>query len=149
MEKNILNKVEKTILVVGLGRVGLPLLLFLEKKKFNLIGLDSNKKLIDNLKKKKLPFREIGCNALLKKSKAIFIDNLKKVDPKQFRYIFITVGTPLRESVEVNLNYIDLVIKDLSKFLSKGHVIILRSTIGPETTEYVKKIRKINKTKSR
>ncbi len=50
MEKNILNKVEKTILVVGLGRVGLPLLLFLEKKKFNLIGLDSNKKLINNLK---------------------------------------------------------------------------------------------------
>ena len=147
MEKNILNKVEKTILVVGLGRVGLPLLLFLEKK-FNLIGLDSNKKLIDNLKKKKLPFREIGCNALLKKSKAIFIDNLKKVDPKQFRYIFITVGTPLRESVEVNLNYIDLVIKDLSKFLSKGHVIILRSTIGPETTEYVKKkLEKLTKLK--
>ena len=145
--KNILNKVEKTILVVGLGRVGLPLLLFLEKK-FNLIGLDSNKKLIDNLKKKKLPFREIGCNALLKKSKAIFIDNLKKVDPKQFRYIFITVGTPLRESVEVNLNYIDLVIKDLSKFLSKGHVIILRSTIGPETTEYVKKkLEKLTKLK--
>ena len=148
MEKNILNKVEKTILVVGLGRVGLPLLLFLEKKKFNLIGLDSNKKLIDNLKKKKLPFREIGCNALLKKSKAIFIDNLKKVDPKQFRYIFITVGTPLRESVEVNLNYIDLVKKDLSKFLSKGHVIILRSTIGPETTEYVKKkLEKLTKLK--
>jgi UDP-N-acetyl-D-mannosaminuronic acid dehydrogenase len=134
-----LNKVQNTILVIGLGRVGLPLLLYLEKKKFNLIGLDTNETLINNLKKKILPFREKGCKILLKKSKANFVSNYEKLNPKTFRYIFITVGTPLRENIEVNLDYINLVINNLTKFLLKGHVIILRSTVGPETTEYFKK----------
>ena len=134
-----MNKVDNTILVIGLGRVGLPLLLFLEKKKFNLIGLDQNRALISKLKEKKMPFVETGCQKLLKKSNAKFINNFKEFNPKKVKYILITVGTPLRESIEVNLNNINLVINELSKILIKGHTIILRSTIGPETTYYVKK----------
>lgn len=143
-----MNKINNTILVIGLGRVGLPLLLFLEKKKFNLIGLDQNKNLISKLKLKKMPFSENGCQKLLKKSKAKFVSGYYELDPKKIKYIFITVGTPLRESIEVNLNNINAVIKDLSKILLKGHVVILRSTIGPETTDYVKKkIQKLTKFK--
>lgn len=141
-----MNKVDNTILVIGLGRVGLPLLLFLEKKKFNLIGLDQNRALISKLKEKKMPFVETGCQKLLKKSNAKFINNFKEFNPKKVKYILITVGTPLRESIEVNLNNINLVINELSKILIKGHTIILRSTIGPETTYYVKKKnRKVDK----
>ena len=90
-----------------------------------------------------MPFIETGCQKLLKKSNAKFISNFKEFNPKKIKYIFITVGTPLRESIEVNLNNINLVINELSKILVKGHTIILRSTIGPETTEYVKKIEKL------
>lgn len=148
MEKNILNKIDNTILIIGLGRVGLPLLLFLEKKKFNLIGLDQDKNLISKLKSKKMPFFENGCQKILKNSKAKFINSYSDLDAKKIKYIFITVGTPLRENIEVNLNNINFVIKDLSKILTKGHVVILRSTIGPETTEYVKKkIEKLTKLK--
>jgi len=143
-----LKRIKDRILVIGLGRVGLPFLLFLENKGFKLIGLDSNKQLIKKLKKKKMPFLETGCNKLLSRSKAKFYSSYNELNASDFKYIFITVGTPLREGIEVNLSSLNLVINDLSKIIRKQHMIILRSTIGPETTNYVKnKLEKLTKYK--
>ena len=131
---------ENRIAVIGLGRVGLPLLLFLEKKGFNVIGVDKNLSLINNLNKKKMHFNEIGCDKLLKKSKAKFIDNINNLKNLNCSHYFITVGTPLRESIEVDISHINSVLFDLLKIIKKNQTLILRSTIGPETTNYVKKI---------
>ena len=131
---------ENRIAVIGLGRVGLPLLLFLEKKGFNVIGVDKNLSLINNLNKKKMHFNEIGCDKLLKKSKAKFIDNINNLKKLNCSHYFITVGTPLRESIEVDISHINSVLFDLLKIIKKNQTLILRSTIGPETTNYVKKI---------
>ena len=53
--KNLLNKIKTknvNILIIGLGYVGLPLLKNISKKGFNVSGLDNNKNLIKNLKKR-------------------------------------------------------------------------------------------------
>ena len=65
------------IAIIGLGRVGLPFLLFLENKGFKLIGIDNNPDIINGLIKKKMPFAETGCEKLLKHSKAIFLIAMK------------------------------------------------------------------------
>ena len=73
---------ENRIAVIGLGRVGLPLLLFLEKIGFKVIGVDKNVNLINDLKKKRMHFNEVGCDKLLKKSRATFVNDiysLKKI----------------------------------------------------------------------
>ena len=135
----MISKYRKSkIAIVGLGRVGLPFLLFLESKGFELTGIDNNSDIIKQLIKKKMPFAEKGCDKLLKKTKAIFSDNIQTIKKNKCEYIVITVGTPLRENIEVNLSSINKVLESLIKILSKGQTIILRSTIGPETTTYVK-----------
>ena len=57
---------KKTISIIGLGRVGLPLLLYLEKKGFKLLGIDNNYEVVKSLKLKKMPFSEKGCDKLIK-----------------------------------------------------------------------------------
>ena len=135
----ISNSKKLKIAVVGLGRVGLPFLLFLENKGFELTGIDNNLDIINGLLKKRMPFAETGCDKLLRKSKATFSKDIGIIKKNKCNYIVITVGTPLRENIEVNLSSINKVLESLLKILSKGQTIILRSTIGPETTIYVKK----------
>ena len=48
--------------------------------------------LINNLNKKKMHFNEIGCDKLLKKSKAKFIDNINNLKNLNCSHYFITVG---------------------------------------------------------
>ena len=124
--------------IIGLGRVGLPFLLFLESKGFDLTGIDNNFEIVNSLKNKKMPFSEKGCDNLLKKSKAHFSEDIEIIKKNKCEFIFITVGTPLRDNIEVNLSHINKVLKSLLKILKKGQTIILRSTIGPETSSYVK-----------
>ena len=50
LKKKILRK-EAKVCIVGLGYVGYPLLQLLKKKNINCIGIDSNKKKINKLKK--------------------------------------------------------------------------------------------------
>ena len=46
-----LRKTKKTIAIIGLGYVGLPLLIkFIESKKYEVIGIDNNHQRITNLK---------------------------------------------------------------------------------------------------
>ena len=85
-------------------------------------------------------FNEVGCDKLLKKSRATFVNDIYSLKKINCSHYIITVGTPLRESVEVDLSYIKNVLFDLLKIIKKNQTLILRSTIGPETTNYVKKI---------
>ena len=65
------------VIVIGLGRVGLPLSLYLEKLNFKTLGLDKNIELINKLKNKKMPFVENGCDKLIKNSKINFTSIIK------------------------------------------------------------------------
>ena len=62
------------IAIIGLGRVGLPLFLFLESRGFRLLGIERNENIISQLRKKKMPFKEKGCEKLLKKTQAYDIN---------------------------------------------------------------------------
>ena len=119
----------------------MPLALYLDKLNFNVLGIDINKKVIKSLNNKIMIFKETDCNKLLKKSNVKFSDNLSNFH--QYKHIIITVGTPLMQNIETDLSYVKDVIKSISTKLERGQNIILRSTVAPETTVYVKNL--INK----
>ena len=123
---------KKTISIIGLGRVGLPLLLYLEKKGFNLLGIDNSYEVINSLKSKKMPFSEKGCDKLLKKTKAVFSTDIKILNKIYSDYVFVTVGTPLRDGIEVDLSSINKVLDEIIKIIKRGQTLIMRST------EYIK-----------
>ena len=125
MSKN--NPKENNILILGMGRVGLPLALYLDKLKFNILGIDINKEVIKSLNNKIMIFNETDCEKLLKNSKVKFSDNLSNFN--EYKHIIITVGTPLMQNIETDLSYVKDVIKSIAPKLKRGQNIILRSTV--------------------
>ena len=122
--KNLLNKIKTknvNILIIGLGYVGLPLLKNISKKGFNVFGLDNNKNLIINLKKK------------LKKN--FFFDNYDKIDFNKIDVIILALPTPVNNKKKPNLSYIKNCINSIFPKLSENKLIILESTSYPTTTE--------------
>jgi len=127
---------EYDAVIIGTGRVGLPLGLSLAKNGLKVTGIDINEEMIEKVNNKEMPFKEKGYEEVIKKvnfeisSSYLVIKNCKN--------IIITVGTPLAQHIEIDLQFIKNVINKLIQFLEPNHNIILRSTIAPNTTEYIK-----------
>ena len=125
------------ITVIGCGRVGLPLALSLREAGMNVNGVDVDTQLIDSVLKKVMPFKEPGYDELIKDTFSIY--NSKYEDYPESDVYIITVGTPLRDHIETNLTQVTSVMTELiSKVDIKNKLIILRSTVAPKTTEYIK-----------
>lgn len=126
------------VAVVGVGRVGLPLALFLADKGHAVYGIDVDQEKINLLSKAEMPFMEEGASQLLKKylNKSFFVStdfaNIARV-----KIIILTLGTPVDENMNPSLVQIDKALSASSQFLSKGQLLILRSTVSPGTTSYV------------
>lgn len=127
----------KKVAVIGLGRVGLPLSLFLETLGLSVIGIDNNAEVLRSLEKKRMPFFENGCAELLAQSRMEVSPHI--VSARHAEYIIITVGTPLRMHIETDLSLIDRVLEELVRVLVPQQTVILRSTVAPGTTTYMKR----------
>lgn len=134
------SKNNKTVCVLGLGYIGLPTLIAISNKNFKVIGIDSNKKVISNLKNEKTHIREPNIDNLFKKvikNKNVFFSSV----PKKGDIYIICVPTPLNISKKIpspDMRFVFQVIKDISKFLKRGDMIILESTSPVGTTEKIK-----------
>lgn len=133
--KKKLNYFDVTI--IGAGRVGLPLALVLESKGLTVAVSDIDAKLIKMINQKKMPFEEKGMNKLIKKSKIkTFLNKFPNSE-----YYIITVGTPLMANIETDLSNVKNVITSLIKNIDISNKnIILRSTVAPNTTEFISNI---------
>lgn len=123
--------------VVGIGRVGLPLALSLCSKGVKVLGFDINEEIIDKVNHKIMPFKEEGYDEILKKHDfraTNDMDNIRNVEN-----IIITVGTPLLAHIETDLSQLKNVLNSIKSHIASGHNIILRSTVAPGTTEFVRK----------
>jgi len=128
-----------TVSVVGIGRVGLPLTLVLANEGLKIFGIGRDQEKIKFLNQKIMPFMEKGADKLLKKyvNKNLFFTTDYKVI-KESEIIILTLGTPVDENMNPVLDQIDESIEQMLPFFKKNQLIILRSTISPKTTFYVK-----------
>ena len=129
--------------VIGIGRVGLPLSISMASKGIKVVGLDINESVIESVNNKIFPFKEEGYDELIKKVDFTATSDysiLEKVE-----HIIITVGTPLMGHIETDLSYIISVLKQIMPYMKKEHHIILRSTIAPNTSVFVKDFIEQNK----
>src|SRR3989338_7105871 len=128
-----------TAAVVGIGRVGLPLALFLADKGFTVNGVDVDSQKVNLIAAGKMPFLEEGAPALLKKhlNKSFFVSsNFKNI--AHVKIIILTLGTPVDENMNPSLVQIDKALELSRPYFRKGQLLILRSTVSPSTTAYVK-----------
>src|SRR3989338_2970022 len=127
------------ISIIGIGRVGLPLAIVFASKGIWTYGIDIDTKKIEMLKKGKMPFKENGAEELLKKVvNKEFEQTLDFSKVKESDYIILTLGTPVDEFMNPDFSQIDGSLEKLVPYLKEGQTLILRSTVSPGSTEYVK-----------
>lgn len=125
----------ENICVVGLGYVGLPLAFAAANLGLKVFGIDSNTELIEKLKVGLSPFKDSNDSNLDK-----IIRNKNFIPSTDFSVvshadiILVCVPTPLSDKAEPDLSYVEAAIKSISKYLKKGSLIILESTVAPGTT---------------
>ena len=119
----------KSIGVLGLGYVGLPLALLAEEKGFRVFPIDVSKKKLESLNSKKPVIDDEAALNQLKKSKLSFTDDfslLQKVDAT-----IICVPTPVDKDKKPDISLVENAVISSAKQMKNGSVIIVESTINP------------------
>ena len=118
--------------VIGLGYVGLPIFLKLQKK-FKTIGFDNDNLRIINLNKKRDTNKEFTKKNLFLNKGSCFTSDFKKL--KKSNFFIITVPTPVYKNNLPNLDYLKKSCLLISKVLKKRDIIFFESTVYPGVTE--------------
>ena len=114
----------KTVCIVGLGYVGLPLAEAFSKH-LKVMGYDINEEKIKNPNS-----NNNECNIE-------FTSDPQKI--KQADFVLIAVPTPVTKSKEPDLSYVKSAAELVGKNLKKGAVVVLESTVYPGVTEEIVK----------
>jgi UDP-N-acetyl-D-mannosaminuronic acid dehydrogenase len=128
-----------TVAIVGLGRIGLPLALSFADHGLDVIGVEKQQRVIDLIQAGKMPFEETGTQELLERvlpTGRVSISTDVR-DAARADWIVLTLGTPTFSHIEVDISDIRGVVDDLMPLLRPGQTLILRSTVGPGTTEWL------------
>jgi UDP-N-acetyl-D-mannosaminuronic acid dehydrogenase len=125
------------VAVIGLGRVGLPLALAFADAGLSVIGVDNDPSRIEALRAGRMPFEEPGAQEVLDRVRQRLTLAERATDAAPATHIVLTLGTPAMSHIEIDLRQIRSVLDDLLPHLREGHALHLRSTIAPNTTDYV------------
>ncbi len=128
------------ISIVGLGFVGLPLAVT-NAKKFTTIAVDNNRNKINDLKKAKINFVEPALGSMLKsalKSGRLEFTTDTDYAVTNTDITFLTVGTPLDKSNQIDLKHIMAASKQVASSIQskkRFHLLVVKSTLPPLTTD--------------
>jgi UDP-N-acetyl-D-mannosaminuronic acid dehydrogenase len=127
------------VAVIGLGRVGLPLAITFADHGLSVLGIDKDAELLGTLKAGRMPFKEPDTEDPLARVVASQRLELSEraADAAQAEAIVLTLGTPSFSHIEIDMSDIRTVLDALLPYLREGHLLVLRSTVAPHTTEFV------------
>ena len=139
MKKELLKKInENTIIVgvVGLGYVGLPLAVEKAKVGFKTIGFDVQDEKVQLVNEGHNYIGDVVDNdlkELVEKGMLTATTDFSFV--KDVDFIAICVPTPLDSHQQPDISYVKSSTEAISKYLTKGTMVVLESTTYPGTTE--------------
>jgi len=139
MKEELLKKIENkeiVVGVVGLGYVGLPLAVEKAKAGFKTIGFDVQEAKVNLVNEGHnyigdvvdSDLKELVEQGMLRATTDFSF--VKDVD-----FIAICVPTPLDIHQQPDISYVENSVKEISKYLTKGTIVVLESTTYPGTTE--------------
>ncbi len=119
--------------VIGLGYVGLPLAVLGLKKKFDVIGIDTNDAKLKKIQQGKSPFADGEIDIDLKRYPLPVTSDAAAI--KNVDTVIICVPTPVYEDYLPDLRPVESVAHSIGKHLKKGHLVVLESTVNPGISE--------------
>src|SRR5262245_44395975 len=130
----------RTVGIIGLGYVGLPLAVAFAEGGHEVIGLDADTRKVESIKNGESYVEDVPAEQLAELSERLgattSYEDLKPCDA-----IIICVPTPLTSSREPDLTHLVDSATSLAGVLTKGQLVVLESTTYPGTTrERVKPI---------
>ena len=130
---------KKKLTVVGMGYIGLPTATLFATAGFKVFGYDVNEQVIDTLKSGKIHIVEPDLQKAFEN--ALNSGNLIPTNELIESDIFIIcVPTPFKENQEeklADLSCVEKASKTVGKVLKKGNLVVLESTVPPNTTEQI------------
>lgn len=126
---------KNSIVVVGLGYVGLPVATAAAKSGSFVVGIDLNQEKIFKINNGQSPIEDVKNSEI---SEVVELGRLKASSDfslvKQADVILICVPTPLKSNHTPDLEPLESAVKSISENLREGALIILESTVAPGTT---------------
>jgi UDP-N-acetyl-D-galactosamine dehydrogenase len=123
----------RSIAVVGLGYVGLPIAVAFGKRG-PVIGFDVNKKKIDELLKGIDRTGEVSKSDL---ASAQVRYTSEPTDLKGADFIIVAVPTPINEALQPDLTALQKASELIGRNLSQGSIVVYESNVYPGATEEV------------
>lgn len=126
-------------IVGGAGHVGLPLAIALATSGLRVVIQDRNQSALRQIERGELPFSEDGAAPLLQA--ALREGRLATAaDPEciaSVESIIVTIGTPVDEFLNPEINVIRDWADETLPLLRDDHLVVLRSTLYPGTTDWL------------
>ncbi|MGQ9534886.1 MAG: nucleotide sugar dehydrogenase [bacterium] len=138
MLANFIKTRKARVGIIGLGYVGLPLAVALNRHGFRVIGVDIDKLRVSRINRGESFIDDVDSENIayyVKRKMLKATTDYKEL--KNTEIIIICVPTPVNENKEPDLTPIIDSTNNIAKILHKGQLIILKSTTFPETTEKV------------
>jgi UDPglucose 6-dehydrogenase len=131
--------------IVGAGYVGLVAAACFAEKGRTVICIDENNDKVKEINRGKSPIFEVGLEELISKNvaKGILRASTDINEIVDTYVTFVAVGTPSKKDGSIDLTYMEKAVEDIAKAIKDKknfHVIVIKSTVVPGTTEHLSKI---------
>ena len=128
---------DKSLVVIGLGYVGLPLAYEAQMSGLQVTGLDANADVVEGLNDGASHIDDISNHQVAEMRERGFAAATDPTVIKNAATVVICVPTPLAPSGGPDLTHVEQAAKVVAQHLLPGHLVILESTTYPGTTEEV------------
>ena len=132
-------KRDAIVIVVGLGRVGLPLAVALARAGHRVTGVDVDFTRAESIRNGKVPFHDPGTQEALSsilKSDRFGIAPAREVVSDAHIVIFC-IGTPMTNELRADYAQLTAALDEVVPYLVPGQLLIQRSTVSPGTLQKV------------
>ena len=125
----------RQISIIGQGYVGLPIAMAACEAGYQVIGIDTDRKKIEQLKSGISGLEDVSNQSVSKYLKPGKYQPTTEFEAiSNSKVILICVPTPLNVDNLPDLSYVKSATNEISKYLCKDSLVILESTVGPGTT---------------
>ena len=139
VRKMVMNSAIKTVGVLGLGYVGIPLSLRMADVGFQVLGIDILQDRVDLLNSGNSPIKHISHDSIQKMCDSGFEATTDFSRSAECDALIICVPTPLSKTKEPDLSFVTSTMDALAPHFQAGQILSLESTTWPGTTHEILK----------
>ena len=124
--------------ILGMGYVGMPLAVAFAEAGFNVLGIDPDQRKTDTFNKNISYIQDVPTETIARLKQAGKLNMTTDFAAlKDMDAVSICVPTPLRQTGDPDMSFINSAADQLAKYVHKGMVVVLESTTYPGTTREV------------